>query len=383
MSVSATDRDFDVVIVGGGVVGLAAAAALGRAGAAVLVLERHSEIARETTSRNSEVVHAGIYYPPDSLKAELCRAGREALYPRCEARGVPFRRIGKLIVASEEQELPALARIEASAAANGVALEPLDAAQVHRLEPEVRAVAALLSPETGIVDAHAYALSFLAEAEAHGVVLARETTVEALEPNPGGWAVVARSARRAGQAGDLQRLTCRGVVNAAGLDSDRVAGLAGLDVEAASYRLHYCKGDYFALAPGAGVSISRLIYPIPDEAGLGIHATLDLNGRVRFGPDTEFVSRVTYHVDPAKGPIFAAAAARYLPKIRAAHLSPDSAGVRPKLSGPGEGFADFVVCEESARGLPGLVNCIGIESPGLTAASAIADRVRSLLHSVL
>ena len=239
----------------------------------------------------------------------------------------------------------------------------------------MRALAALASPRTGIVDAHALALSYLAEAEAHGGQLALRAEVEALAPADGGWRVAARSG-----GGERAEVLAAFVVNAAGLASDRVAALAGVDLDAAGYRLHLCKGDWFALAPGAPLRFERLVYPLPGGAGLGVHVTLDLGGRVRFGPDAEYVPAPRYDVDPAKAAQFAAAAGRYLPELRAEWLSPDSAGVRPKLAGPGEAFRDFVVSEEAGRGLPGLVNLIGIESPGLTAAPAIAERVADLVE---
>lgn len=370
--------DFDVAVVGAGVVGLAAAASLARRGRSVALLERNDGIAREITARNSEVIHAGIYYPSRSLKAELCCRGREEVYERCAARGIRHRRVGKLIVASCEGELATLEETLARGRANGVpGLEMIDAGRVRSVEPRVRAVAALLSPETGIVDAHAFALSFLAEAEAHGAVLALRTEVVAVEQRPGGWRVTALV-----PSGERQSLQCGAVVNAAGLASDRVAALAGMDPDACGYRLHFCKGDYFSLAPSAPISLSHLVYPVPAAAGLGIHATLDLGGRLRFGPDTEYVDQIAYCVDPAKGELFADAVRRYLPEIESHWLSPDYAGVRPKLAGPGEGFRDFVVAEESDAGLPGLVNCIGIESPGLTAAPAIGERVAALVASL-
>ena len=369
--------DVDVVVVGAGVIGLAAAAALARCGRSVIVLERHDAVARETTSRNSEVVHAGIYYPAGSLKARLCVEGREALYQRCREHGVPHRRTGKLIVATREDELPVLERIQRAARENGVELEHRDAAGVRALEPELAALGGLLSPETGIVDAHAYALSFQAEAESLGAVVALQTEALAIEAVAGGFEVEARSGQVLG--GESQRVRAAAVVNAAGLASDRVAVLTGLDVDACGYRLHYCKGDYFALAPSLGIELKHLVYPVPVQAGLGIHATLDLAGRIRFGPDTTYVDAPGYEVDAAKAKGFAEAVSRYLPAVSSADLSPDYAGIRPKLSGPGDPFADFIVAEESERGLPGLVSCIGIESPGLTAASAIAERVVSLL----
>ena len=375
---SDAQSDVDVVVVGAGVVGLASAAALARAGRSVIVIERHDAIARETTSRNSEVIHAGIYSPPESLKAELCRKGREALYARCAERGIGHRKLGKIIVASQESELPALERLLVTATANGApGLELLDMDQVRRLEPDVAAVGALLSPETGIVDAHALSLSYLAEAEEFGAMLVLQSELTELECRSGGWRLAVKS-----PDGESQEIACAAVVNAAGLSGDRIAALAGMDIDACGYRQHPCKGDYFSLAPSAPIAISRLIYPLPVQAGLGVHATLDLGGRIRFGPDTEYVSEIRYEVDPDKAGEFAAAASRYLPAVHVELLSPDYAGIRPKLAGPGDPFGDFVVCEESKAGLPGLVNCLGIESPGLTAAGAIGERVAGLLGSL-
>lgn len=364
----------DVAVVGAGVIGLACAAALARAGRSVIVLERNEGIARETTTRNSEVVHAGIYYPPGSLKAQLCVRGRRLLYERCQAQRIPHERIGKLIVATSGEEVATLERLQTTGRENGVErLELVGCDTVAELEPHVRAAAALRSPETGIVDAHALALSYLAEAESLGAALVLQSEVSAVERLADRWRLEV-----VGSEG-TERLDCSAVVNAAGLASDRVAELAGVDLDACGYRLHPCKGDYFALAPGAPVGVSRLVYPVPAAAGLGVHATLDLGGRIRFGPDTEYVQAPDYHVDAAKAEKFAQAIARYLPAIEPRWLTPDYAGVRPKLAGPGEGFRDFVVEEESDAGLPGLVNCIGIESPGLTAAPAIAERVTALL----
>jgi L-2-hydroxyglutarate oxidase LhgO len=359
-------------------VGLAAAAALARRGRSVVVLERNAAIARETTSRNSEVVHAGLYYPPGSLKARLCVEGREALYARCERLGIPHRRLGKIVVATRESEVEALERIERTGTENGAPdLALLSGSEVAKLEPAVHAVAALHSPATGIVDAHALALSYAAEAEAHDAVLALRTEVVAIENAHGLHHVSVSDAD-----GRPATLSCVAVVNAAGLASDRIATLAGLDVGALGYRLHFCKGDYFSLAPSARVRLERLVYPVPTAAGLGVHATLDLAGGVRFGPDAEYVQGPVYAVDPAKAERFATSIRSYLPRIEASWLSPAYAGVRPKLAGPGEGFRDFVVSEESAAGLPGFVNLIGIESPGLTAAHAIGERVASLLSSL-
>jgi L-2-hydroxyglutarate oxidase LhgO len=371
-------RDVDVIVLGAGVVGLACGAALARQGRRVVVLERHAGIARETTSRNSGVIHAGIYYPAGSLKAQLCVEGRERLYARCAREGIPHRQFGKLIVATRDEELRVLEDLLAKGRANGApGLELVDAPAVTRREPCVRAVAGLFSPRTGIVDPHAFSLSLAAELEREGGTLLLANALESIEPCAGGFRVTARAAGEAPAA-----VECAAVVNAAGLAADRVAALAGVDVDAAGYRQHPCKGDYFALAPSAPLRFAGLVYPVHGAAGLGVHVTLDLGGRVRFGPDASYVDAIDYAIDPGKATAFAEAAGRYAPGLRAEWLTPDQSGIRPKLQAPGEPFRDFVVAEESARGLPGLVNLVGIESPGLTASLAIAERVAALLRSL-
>ena len=368
----------DVLVIGAGVVGLASAAALARAGRSVVVVERHDGFGRETTSRNSQVLHAGLYYPSGSWKARLCVAGSRALYARCQRENIPHRRIGKLVVATVPAEIATLERLRALGAENGAPdLVLLDADAVRRMEPQVRAIAALHSPATGIIDAHALCLSFAAEAETHGAALALGREVVAIEPARPGFRVVAQNAK-----GERESLHAAAVVNAAGLASDRIAALAGIDVDARGLRQHPCKGDYFALAPGAPLHFERLVYPVPAGAGLGVHLTLDLGGRVRFGPDAEYVDRIDYAVDPAKAELFARAAQRYLPTLRAEWLTPDQSGIRPKLAGPGQAFRDFSIEEESANGMPGFMNLVGIESPGLTASPAIADRVVALLAGI-
>ncbi len=367
--------DVDVAVIGAGVVGLACAAALARSGSSVVVIERNGQIASEITSRNSQVVHAGIYNPVGSLKSTLCVEGRRALVERCARWKVPYRKIGKLIVAATDADVARLDAILERALANDVeGLRRVEAAEVLEREPHLRAAAAIESTETGIVDAVAYARSFLAEAEEHGASLALGAEVVAIEPVAGGYAVHSRSLD-----GEESSLCSAAVVNAAGLVSDRIAALAGIDVDACGYRLHFCKGDYFSLLPDAPLRFSQLIYPLPEEAGLGVHATLDFDGRVRFGPDTTYIDELELRVDPAKAERFAEAIRYYAPAMRAGWLAPEYAGIRPKLAGPGEAFRDFVIEEEGERGLPGFVNLIGIESPGLTAASAIADRVAGLL----
>jgi L-2-hydroxyglutarate oxidase LhgO len=365
----------EVAIIGAGVVGLACAAELARAGRRVLVIERHARAAQETSSRNSQVVHAGIYYPAGSLKALCCVEGRQLVYERCTRLGIPHRRVGKLIVAADPGEVDALEPIRARALANGAGqVELIGAAEVRAREPRVRAHAALWSPESGIVDADALAQSFQAELEAAGGEVVFRTSVAALEPSQGAWRVHTR-----GPDGEAFALEVERVVNAAGLESDRVAALAGVDVDACGWRLRPCKGDYFAAAPSLGALTRHLVYPVPAGPGLGIHVTLDLGGRYRLGPDAEYVERPTYAVDPAKAKVFADSVSRWLPELRAEHLSPDTAGIRPKLQGPGEPFRDFVVADGATVGAPGTVHLVGIESPGLTASPALARRVARLL----
>lgn len=371
----------DVVVVGAGVVGLASAAALASAGRGVVVLERAARIATATTSRNSGVLHAGLYYPPGSLAAHACVEGRALTVARCRERGIDWRETGKLVVACAPDEVPRLEALAANARACGAPdVELVDAAFARAREPHVRAVAALWSPRTGIVDAVGLAASFAAEAEASGAACLTSREVVGLARTRDGWRVDVREPD--GARGAIAALA---VVDAAGLEADRVAALAGIDVDAAGLRLHPCKGSYFALAPGAPLAFCGLVYPLPGGGGLGVHATLDLGGRVRFGPDAEYVApeaRDDVRVDPAKAAAFARAIARYAPGIREEWLAPDDAGVRPKLAGPGEPFRDFVVREESAHGAPGFVSCVGIESPGLTAAASLARRVAALLASL-
>jgi len=368
----------DVAVIGAGVVGLACARELAARGREVVILERHERFGVETSSRNSEVVHAGIYYPPGSLKASLCVEGNRALYAWCEARGVPHRRTGKVIVATAPAEEPKLAEILARGQANGVpSLVPISGAEVRRLEPHVRASAGLWSPDTGIVDSHALMASFLAEVEERGAMVAWRHTLTAAEHTADGYVLVARD-----NAGEETTFGVRRVVNAAGLDADRVAALPGLDAGACGYEQRFARGHYFRVHARKSHLATHLVYPTPVEAGLGIHVTMDLAGSLRLGPDVEWLDhrRQEYPVDPALAPRFHAAVARYLEGLEPDDLTPDQSGIRPKLQRPGEAFRDFVVAEERARGLPGWVNLVGIESPGLTSALPIAARTADLLE---
>jgi L-2-hydroxyglutarate oxidase LhgO len=363
--------EVECLVVGAGAVGLAVARELARAGREVVVLEREGCIGSATSSRNSEVIHAGIYYPRDSAKARLCVRGRRLLYAYCAERGVAHARTGKIIVATGADQRDRLAAIAAAAAANGVDdLRPLGAADLARLEPELSGVAGLLSPSTGLLDSHGFMLALQGEAEDHGTMIAFGTGFLAARPAGRGLEVEATA------GGETLRLRARLVVNAAGLDAGAVAaGIAGLP-PAHRRAVHFCKGSYFGLTGRA--PFRHLIYPVPERDGLGVHLTLDLAGRARFGPDTEWVDRLDYAVDPGRARGFYAAIRRYWPALPDGALRPDYAGIRPKLFPAGGPATDFVIEGPATHGVPGLVNLFGIESPGLTAALAIAEEVVAL-----
>jgi L-2-hydroxyglutarate oxidase LhgO len=367
--------DTGLTVVGAGVVGLAVAARLAPRHPGLVLLERRAQPGTETSSRNSEVVHAGMYYPTGSLKARLCVEGNRRIHELGGRGGVPFRAIGKIIVAGAPDELPALEDLLARGRANGVELSMLSPDQARALEPCVRAAGALLSPRTGIVSAHGLMDHFLAAVRAAEAIVQTHTELIAIERRTGDYRLTVRTDRQ------LESFSSERVVNAAGLEADTVAALAGIDVDAAGYRLHYCKGSYFSITAARSRLVSRLVYPLPGAVSLGTHAVLGLDGRLRFGPDVEYLPdrRLDYGVDPGRRAAFGEAIRQMMPDVRDDELEPDIAGIRPKLQGPRDGFRDFVITEESARGLPGFVDLIGIDSPGLTAAPAIAERVADLL----
>lgn len=359
------------IVIGAGVVGLAIARALALRGTEVVIVERAGAIGTETSSRNSEVIHAGIYYPQGSLKARLCVAGRGQLYDYAAARGIPHRRCGKLIVATSAAQLDMLDVIRAQAAANGVALTPLSAAAAQDMEPSLACTGALLSPDTGIVDSHALMTALLADAEAAGALLALNTAVTGIERDGAGFVV------RTTAGGEPFALSASQVVNAAGLwASDVAAMVPGLD-PAHVARTLYARGSYYAV-PGRA-AFARLIYPVPEPGGLGVHLTLDLGGSMRFGPDVEWIDRVDYRVNPDRRAHFESEIRRYWPGLPADALAPTYCGIRPKLAGLGEPAADFRIDGPAVHGVPGLVNLLGIESPGLTSSIAIADHVAAML----
>jgi L-2-hydroxyglutarate oxidase LhgO len=374
------EADLDVVVIGAGVVGLAAAATAAERGRSVAVLERHDSFGRETSSRNSEVVHAGLYYRPDLLKTRLCVEGRRELYRICEEAGVPCRRCGKVILAVSEEEVAGLERLRDNGEACGVeGLRMLSAAEVREREPNVSAVAGLLSPETGIVDSHRLMEHFKRRAEATGGDCVFGCEVKGLEPGDGIWTVNYRDAE--GEGG----IACRAVVNSAGLGAQGVMRLAGLDPEALDLKLWLCKGEYFSVQGPKRGMVKSLVYPSPrrDLRSLGIHTVVDLGEGLKLGPSAFYVDEIDYDVDARNLDAFLRSIRPYLPFLEGDDLVPDMSGIRPKLYGPGESQRDFHIAHEEGAGAPGLFNLAGIESPGLTAAPAIARYVNELMDDYL
>jgi L-2-hydroxyglutarate oxidase LhgO len=362
------------VVIGAGVVGLATARALARRGHEVLILEQASAFGTETSARNSEVIHAGLYYPPGSLKARLCVEGRGLLYDFLARHGVPHRRCGKLIVATSSQQEQALTAIAARAQDNGVTdLQWLTGEKARSLEPALQATAALLSPSTGIIDGHGYMLALLGEAEERGAMLALNTRLVDGRLSPAGFELDARDIG----TGEHLVLRAHNLVNAAGFSAQPVASvLRGLDA-AHIPPLRLAKGNYFTCRRKP--PFTRLIYPVPEPGGLGIHLTLDLQGQARFGPDVEWAESADYRVDPARAARFYGEIRKYWPDLPEHALEPAYCGLRPKLGGPEDPAQDFRIDGPARHGVRGLVNLFGIESPGLTASLAIADHVAALL----
>jgi len=357
--------DIECIIVGAGVVGLAIAKEFAQAGREVMLIEAADAIGTGTSSRNSEVIHAGIYYPAGSLKARLCVQGRELLYGYCNERNIPHKRLGKLIVATSDDEIPKLADIQSKARANGVLdLEILTAAQAQALEPALRCTAALLSPSTGIIDSHALMLAYQGDAENAGAQCVFNTPLLSGSVRPEGGFVL--------QFGgdEPMELSCNVLINSAGLHAPSLARkIAGIP-PATIPREYLCKGNYFSLQGRA--PFTRLIYPTPHHAGLGVHLSLDMGGQVKFGPDVEWVEKEDYSVDPSRCEGFYDAVRSYWPDIKDGTLTPTYCGLRPKISGPDEPAADFMIADSTLHGIKGLVNLFGIESPGLTSSLAIA-----------
>jgi len=368
----------DVVIVGAGIVGLAVASEITRKDRDIYILEKENNYGQGASSRNSEVVHAGIYYPKGSLKAELCVRGNALIYGICE-NGIAHSRIGKIIVATDEAEVKQLEELLQQGQENGArGLEMIDEDRIRELEPKVRAIAAIYSPSTGIFDVHGLMDYFYRKARGNSVInpLVLDTEVTDLHQKGDGYVVEMVS------GGDIFSVEARVVINAAGLHAHKVAEMAGMDIEKEQYRIHWCKGDYFSLR---GKPPARmLVYPVPptDGVGLGIHTVPDLMGRLKFGPNAYYVNEIDYKVESNRDEFWRDIRS-YLPSVERENLHPDISGIRAKLQGPSDPFRDFVIRHEEDKGFPGLINLIGIESPGLTSAPAIAEMVREMVDNIL
>jgi len=369
----------DILVIGSGVVGLAVAKELSGLSKSILVVERNKSFGQETSSRNSEVIHSGIYYPPDSLKAKLCVRGRELLYEFCAKFNVPHKKTGKLIVATEEAEVRSIEDLFNNAKKNGVAgLDILTRDGIKQLESNVFGISALYSPETGIVDSHSLMQRLMSKTKDNGAMVAFNCEVAAIEKNKDGYKITVK-----GDDGETA-ISAKIVINCAGLDSDIIAEMAGIDIRQNRYGLHYCKGQYFRVNQRKAGLIKRLVYPVPrpKAGGLGIHATPDLSGGLRLGPDHQYPkNRIKdYTVDESQKSSFYTSVKKFLPFVEEADIFPDTAGIRPKLQEDDSDFRDFVIKEESENGFPGFINLIGIESPGLTASLAIAERVKEIVE---
>ena len=370
--------DFQVAIIGAGVVGLAVARDLSLAGMEVIVIEKNAHYGQEMSSRNSEVIHAGIYYPPDSKKSKLCNLGKQKLYKYLEEKTIPHNKCGKIIVATDDLEKKQLKKIKQNANNAGVNdLTWLDKSDLKDLEPNISGIAGLLSPSSGIIDAHSYMDSLVADLRAAGGEIVLNSALTSIKKTGTGYLLTIEQDQHNDQ------FECRWVINSAGLYADKIAQLAGIDIYENHYSLHWCKGNYFRLSEKPEFKLKHLIYPVPPQnlSGLGVHATLDLSGSIKFGPDVNYLSekKEDFEVDKEKIHDFTRSVRRYMPQITEKDLSPDMAGIRAKRQGPGDDFRDFVISHETHLGLNGLINLIGIESPGLTASLAIAEYVKELI----
>jgi L-2-hydroxyglutarate oxidase LhgO len=369
----------DIIIIGAGVVGLALGAELSKLGKDVVILEKHSTFGMEASSRNSEVIHAGLYYPADSLKARFCIQGQNLLQDLCQKQQIRFLKTGKLIVATCAAEEKLLLHLYTQARRNGVSsLQILELRQIRQIEPEITASLALYSPETGIIDSHQLMQYYETTAQNQGVIPVYNCEVTGVEKKSDFYALRVQETD-----GTIYEIGCSLLINAAGLGSDRIAQLLPMDIERLGYRQYPCKGEYFKIADRHNQRIRHLVYPVPGSNNLGIHATLKLDGTVILGPNAFYIQEMNYQVKTEHSTEFFESARVFLPWLEPEDLTPDQAGIRAKRQGPGQNFRDFIIQEESPNGFPGLINLIGIESPGLTSAPAIALYVKQIISSML
>ena len=358
-------EEFDIVVIGAGVVGLSIASSLPEGNN--LLIERHESFGKETSSRNSEVIHAGIYYPKDSLKARLFVRGNELVYKICKEYKIDHKKIGKIIIAIDEEEQDDLKALYEKGIENKVkGLEIIDKAEIKKIEPSIKASLGIFSPETGILDSHNFMKHFENKAKEQGVVCAYGCEVQGIDKIKDGYKIKLKDAD-----GAVYDISAKKVINSAGLNSDKIAQMVGIN----DYKLHFCKGEYFRASGGKGRYLKHLVYPCPSKISLGIHTVLDLGGGLKFGPNAFYVDSIDYDINPEHSKEMYDSVSKYLNFIDENELTPDTSGIRPKLQAPGEDVKDFVIQNEAQRGLEGFINLIGIESPGLTAAPAIAEYV--------
>jgi L-2-hydroxyglutarate oxidase LhgO len=369
--------DADITLIGAGVIGLAIAEKIAGKCSNIFVIEKHSTFGQETSSRNSEVIHAGIYYPQGSLKARLCFEGKNLLYDYCRKYDIPVNNCGKLIVATSEQEIAVIRRIKENSALNGVYLEIMEKDQIAALEPNIFALKALFSPTTGIIDTHSLMKRLETNFLNQGGQIVYGSEVTGINKIKNGYEIFLLEA-----GGNNYSFTTGIVINSAGLTSDKISEMAGMKDE--NLVINFCKGEYFRVNPPKNKLINRLIYPVPHQnmEGIGIHVTIDMSGGVKLGPDVTYLESnvYDYHVDPSKQEAFWRSAKKFLPFLEYNDIAPEMAGIRPKTQKKGEPIHDFYIMEESARGNPGFINLIGMESPGMTSCLAIANYVLRLIR---
>lgn len=371
----------DIAIIGAGAVGLAIAAEIADLKKSIFVLEKEPDFGKHSSSRNSEVIHAGIYYKPGSLKANLCIEGNPLIYEICEKNNIAYKKITKIIVATSEGQISNLYRLYKNAKESGARdLEMVNSVQIVKMEPNVHADAGIFSPHTGIFDTHSFMKYLIAKATENKVQISYNSEVVEIKKTDAGYEITVLDS-------DKQKFSflTQVVINSAGLFADKIAEMVGIDIKKENYQLKYCKGQYFRVSGESKNLVSRLVYPVPKPSGhsLGIHAGIDSAGNMRFGPDEHYMKEniIDYNIDESQKQVFFESVAKYLPKIKIEDFYPDTAGIRSKLQGPDdEIFRDFVIKEESDLGLEGFINLIGIESPGLTAAPAMAKMVRGMLR---
>ena len=368
----------DCIIIGAGVVGLSIAHQIGNEKQEIILLERHEHFSKEASSRNSEVIHAGIYYPKDSLKTRLCVEGRHYLYQFCETHGIPYKKLGKLIVAVQQKDEILLQNLYQKGKDNGVEdLVFIEEKKIKKLEPHIKAEYALYSPSTGILDSHLLMKKLEASAEQKGVMCVYGCEAKGIEYNGSGFIVDVVDVD-----GKYMKIRTDIIINSAGLESDIIAQIAGINIDKENYRIHFSKGEYFKINGKPSWYMKRLVYPPPGKISLGIHTVLDLQGQLKLGPNAFYVNKIDYDVDKKHSNDFFNAVKPFLPFLKASDISPDMAGIRAKRKAIDEDFADFVIAHEKEKGLPGLINLIGIESPGLTSCLAIARYVEKIYKKV-